>query len=475
MTFPRRFSPRFRPSRAFSLLEILIAVSILVGAALALVVTLRGGGTTTEAFSAEHFTAMFLAQKVMEDINDRVAVNPHYFTTLVHAASGEALPVVDGKSPFFRLLENTENFGQLVAGEDDPIVKKSGQLYEQLKNFTCKVDSAFKADPLNPGQSYPNLLNITVTIGWKEKDGRQQTYRLSQLIHGMNDDSLKKLQTEVAQPFSEEISVKALFQFLDPTKKPQVFDMAAFTAFNQGGDPEVLRPLGAILAGLMMCESTHAEYDAVIGTAKKKLKALGPGAKASVVAKWREHLAHLREQKAATLFYVFARLADDIRKLAGIRPPVGEARLGKKLYAIRLKLVGVPVLLLNHLMKISLGFATAEATYREILIPPHPGVSPNRRISMTHHWMDLRKLGILMADAWKLDTTARLAEHQKLLQNLITAFEGRQPGFVEYLRYEKELARTLPNMKKELAGLADHIGRSLGVNDDLTKIQNKFY
>ncbi|RCK78855.1 MAG: hypothetical protein OZSIB_1005 [Candidatus Ozemobacter sibiricus] len=464
-----------RVRRGLTLLEILIAMSILVASALVLITAFRHGGMSGESFSAEHFTAMFLAQKVIEDINDRVAVNPHYFTALMHAAQGRPLPVVDGQSPYFRLLENTQGFGTLLTGEDDPIVKASGQLYEQLKNFTCQVDTSFVKDPNDQWRPIPNLLQVTVTIGWKDKEGRTQSYRLGQMIQGIDTDALKSVQPDLVPDFSDEIAIKALYQFLDPTKRPTNYEWAGFLAENQGGEVNVLRPLGAILAGLLMCETTCREYDAVIRKAKDMLNKLGKKGKPSVVAKWREHLARLREQKAASLFYIFARMANDIKRMTQFVPPIGEARLGKKLYAIRLKLTGVPVLLLNHLVKISLSFAAAEASYREILLPPHPGVTPSRRIAMTHHWLDLRKMGLLMADQWNLEPAKRLAEHQKMLRTLIAAYEGRQPGFVEYLRREQEIAATMTALKSELAGLAAHIKRSLGVSDQLRQIQNKFY
>ena len=69
--------PRIWAARqGMSLLEVLIAVSILVAGVLYMVLAFRGGASKQESFSSEHFTAMFLAQKMLEDINDQVVVNP---------------------------------------------------------------------------------------------------------------------------------------------------------------------------------------------------------------------------------------------------------------------------------------------------------------------------------------------------------------------------------------------------------------
>lgn len=456
-----------------TLLEVLIAISILVASALGLIIALRHGGMATDAFSAEHFTAMFLAQKVMEDISDRIAVNPHYFSALVHQAMGDPLPVVDGKSPYFRVLENTENFSTLVEGEDDPIVKASGQLYDQLKNFTCKVDTTFPQDPQNPGQTYSNLIEVAITIGWKDSEGRNQTYRLTQMQYGFSDDLLKNPSLAKTQEFSDDIAIKALYQFIDPKRKPKSFDWKEFTAYNNGGKTTVLKPLGSLLAGVMMCQSTSSEFDGAITLAKLQLKRLGNKPKPAAEAKLKEHIAHLKEQKASTLFYIFSRLSRDIKTLAKAEKGTMQ-NLGIRTFAIRGKLLGVPVLLINQLMKISLSFASAEAAYKEILIPPHPGIPAGHRIRLIHQWMDVRKLGLLMAEQWKVDARKRLKDHQEALDTLIKIFKGRQPEFIEYLKVEKDMSKNMDTLKRNLAGLAKHIDTTLDVSRDLTEIQKKF-
>ena len=62
---------RSQRTKGNSLLEVIIALTILMISALGLITVFRSGGTKGLSFSSEHFTAMFLSQKIVEDINFR--------------------------------------------------------------------------------------------------------------------------------------------------------------------------------------------------------------------------------------------------------------------------------------------------------------------------------------------------------------------------------------------------------------------
>lgn len=171
--------------KALTLTEVCIAVALLALAFGSIVVFYRNA-TLETSFTSEHFTAMFLAQKVLEDINSRVKIDPYFYTELIQNASGKEEPVVGNNcSKYFRLIENTKNFSSLSLEDDEPI--SSGELYEQLKNFTVQVSSSFVENP-STNQPYENLLKIDIFIRWPTKGSNiKREYKLSQYLYGIND------------------------------------------------------------------------------------------------------------------------------------------------------------------------------------------------------------------------------------------------------------------------------------------------
>ncbi|MBF0410858.1 MAG: hypothetical protein HQM10_26170 [Candidatus Riflebacteria bacterium] len=439
--------------RGFSLLEILIAVSLMAGAVLLLIITMRQGAAKTEAFSSEHFTAMFLAQKVIEDINDRVTMNPHFFNDLIASASGDALRVVDGQSPFFRLLENTKDYEKLDAAEDLPITTLSKDLYEQLKGFKCQVESRFVPNPDNPGQSIKNLIEVIITISWEDLTGKAHKYIISQLVYGQNKEIFRNPLPN-AQPFNDHVAIKALCSWFHPGFYVKDFSLDEFMKFNKGGDETKVLALGRVLAGFLMCDSTVAEYDDNIKNASDQLKKMkSSGARPAVIVKMSEYIAQLREQKACMIFYIFNRCEKDWRELA--KDPLTKHNMGLMIQTIKPKLMGVPILMANHLLKISLNFAMAENSYKKLLIPLKEGVSHNREIFLLQHFIEMRKIGVLFSFHWNLNPDARLVEHQNNIKNLMNAYQGKQPLFYEYLSRENLIAGSISSLRSECKSLDD--------------------
>ncbi len=458
-----------RPPRILgtSLLEVIIATAILLGVGLYVIMLVRGGGMRQESFTAEHFTAMFLAQKVLEDINDQVVVNPHFFNELISQASGDAHSVVNGDSPFFRLLENTSGFGALIPGEDSPITPESGPIYNQLKGFSCRVETSFVLDPDNPGSSYQNLLRVKVTISWKDAGGLEQRYAIEQNVYGQNQDVM---QAPVHfDPVGEDLIVNALFKWVDPDSKVADGTLEEFLLFNEGGNPEIVTCMGTMLAGLLMCDSTVKEFNGAIDRAEGELRGLFQRhARASEIVTMKEHVAQLKEQRSCTLFGILSRIEPAIRQLEAA--PIDGVSLGGKLFSKRKALAGSPLLLLNHSLKISLGFASSEAIYQEVLAPPQFGVSPNRQILLLQHLTDLKKIGLLLSIDSALKPEQRLADFRNSIVALRERYLGKQPGFVGFLDAELKLTASLPDLKRNFSGLHDQLGKIGSLDKPLTRI-----
>lgn len=457
-------------SKAMSLIEILIAVSILVGSVLALIMSFRRSGMDHESFSSERFTAMFLAQKVIEDIQDRITVNPYFFGQLLASATGEPLPVIDGKSPYFRLMENSAGFTKLLPEEDDPIVASSGSIYDQLKTFSCQVIAEPVMDPANPMQPMEHLMQVKVIISWVDKTHQSHSYEIMHMVYGFNREYMKKIQSQkMVEPFKDKDAISALYKWLG--KKSKKLTWSAFKKYNDGGDERVLKPLGAMVAGLLEADALNKEYKEALDKARAELAKLSATKKITDIAKLKEHVARLREQMALSALVTFSRLESDLKVLSAA--VIDKYSLGKRVYKKRKNFAQIPLVLMNHLMKISINFALAETAYKELLYPPHPGVALNRRIPLIHQWLDIRKLGILMADQWNLNVSERLAGHQKTLNSLMKIYLGRKPMFISYLLTEKNVASTITSLKAELAALSRQISLSMGVSGHLSMIRKK--
>jgi prepilin-type N-terminal cleavage/methylation domain-containing protein len=444
-------------SRGFSLVEVLVALAILAGSLLAMILTFRQGGIKQQMFTSEHFTAMFIAQKVLEDLNHQLKENPHSFSRLVRTASSMGdQKVVEGESEFFRLLESTRNFSQLLAAEDDPITKDSGHLYDQLSRFTVRVETRLVPNPETPGQSFSNLIDVGVIVKWHDKSGRAEELRIEQMMTGINGDLLKTGFTVNLQPLSESEAAGALWRLVAPDQVPTAPTIANFQAFNGGGDPTILRALGHALwveeASAALASTSELIIDALT-TERNQLVTSAQSTDRAKAVERHETVINEMERFTSTLFIWFYRLDPDLEDLARLEP--NEAHLGTKLTAIcdTTLLDRLGLLQASH-KSILDSFLTMDGCFQQLFDPPlRPNVPERRMTELVRRWFDLRKLCTLYVDGSLGDSQSILSDTQKFIRALQTSFHGTQPVFEQYLAHEAQLNASLGSLKTELAAL----------------------
>ncbi len=149
--------------RAFSLVEILFALVVLL-ALLAAVVGSIGSTSRQVRMGKDALLARILAHKVMEDVSARAAS----MTTVV-SEEGRALVELDGRplSEYFREILRSDN------GIDE---RYFPMLARQAKNYSCSV---YIEDVPDAPES---LKKVRVVISWLTSAGIRREYSMVGLI-----------------------------------------------------------------------------------------------------------------------------------------------------------------------------------------------------------------------------------------------------------------------------------------------------
>lgn len=159
------------PARAgFSVIELIISIALLAVIMTALLLSIRGSRTESEK-SKEFFKAMHLAQKIIDDLDNRCRAN--LFT--VRALAGQKLEfsVLEEEIPFFRFLEDTSGDGR--TDNDKPIAELDPVSRDALEDYACKIEFDRKA-----GNGFARA---SVSVRWTE-NGRNHEYKL---LHNVPD------------------------------------------------------------------------------------------------------------------------------------------------------------------------------------------------------------------------------------------------------------------------------------------------
>ena len=157
-----------RPCRAFSTLEILIAVVLLILAVLPMLDLLIGAGRQSRQ-TADYSSSLSLITKVSEELRLAGWENPNLADSLRRDLDGgRASSVTDGHSPFFRTIEDDEApYGFLDEGRDSPLDQTYETLRAPLKTHSIGFSSCYRSLPTTG-----RLLEIQVGLSWKGHQNR---------------------------------------------------------------------------------------------------------------------------------------------------------------------------------------------------------------------------------------------------------------------------------------------------------------
>ncbi|NLI79574.1 MAG: hypothetical protein GX442_24410 [Candidatus Riflebacteria bacterium] len=440
-----------------TLTEVLIALFLLT-IAFTTALTVFRSATLESSFSSEHYTAMFLAQKIIEDAGAEIRHNPHAFSEFI--ARGEGVPeaVNGGGSRFFRLLDNTQNFGYLSETDDEPI--NEGPLFDQLKGFTAQVSTRFEEDPVT-GEAHSDLVRITATIRWTARDGAAREYRLSQLFHGIPDESYR-------QPLAIDLSASQQAT-LDLQAKAYVADLLGLggksfddllKVYSQA-DPVVLMNLGRMGYLFNLGEQIEVECKKEIDDLEKLRDEIRD--KTDLVNRLRytdlqRKIAALYERKAvrqiASLLLVRKPVEEMIAALEADPPKAPTATsltlttlLEQEKYLRKIHATADKVFMTIRFIPMSL--SSAESIYLTLVNPPYRDLIPN---GLEHLYfrkaLDIQKIGVLR----RLDDAGANALLLQLRTNIglfKDYFAGRFPHFLAFLDKEREYTGSLPMLREQ--------------------------
>ena len=462
-----------RPA-GFSLLEVLIATSLLIVSLFGIVQITRQGGVTTEAFSSEHFSAMFLAQKVLEDIHHQLEHNPHYFTDLTAIAGGETKEVVDGRHSLFRLLENTRNFTSLDPNEDGPIEATSGRIYHQLKGFRITMETRFVPDPVT-GDSLPNLIDLHLKIQWQSATGQARSYALHHFLTGLGKAQFGALAPAQAAPAPDGIIGRTLWEVGQEEGAPNPPALSSFLAQN-GGNQQLVKALGQMLAAAgRIVRETDALNQQIVDLRATRDAAMGstdPQARIDAL-RAQIRIADLFEQKAVTTFLAIARAYPSLVLLSGQQ--ITADSVGTLLKDEGGQLIHGCLVLMTAIGRIRLNLDSAEAEFGKLLRAPFVDTMAARRQTfVVRRMLDQMKLRALVAEDGPPAQKA-LTDLHKALAAQQKAYAGKIPAFISFLDREAAIAATLASLQtfygntKGVAGHAANLKRSQSLLTALAK------
>jgi hypothetical protein len=408
---------------------------------------------------------MFLAQKILEDINARVRHNPHTFTDLIAKGIGTPEPVVEGRSRYFRLLENTNNYGYLSEADDEPI--REGPLFEQLKGFTAQVSTHFEGDPVT-GEARPNLIRVEAIIRWRTKEGANREYRQSQLIYGVPQDAYQTRPALMLTPEqAAQLEQGALRYLADLFGLPsESISLSLLASRFPGADPEVLINLGRVGYLFSLGHEIEENFKSSIErleTERETLRTSTDLAQRLRFTDLQRQIATLYEQKATqqigSLLMLEKPMADLIRALEAKPPkaaatmPTLSAILNQKEYLEKLHATADKVFMTIRFIPLSL--SSAEDIYLKLVNPPYLELIPRgREPAIFRKVLDIQKVGVLR----HLDHSTA----QTMLNGLIRSirafrekYEGRFPVFLEYLDQEAAHAASLSTLRAQYKAIYD--------------------
>ena len=160
--------------KAFSYVELLIAITILVFSA-SFILTIFNARTNEAQKSMRHYIAMFIAGKVLEDIDNNIRENPFYLSELKFY--DRTYKVIDHDSPFFTALEDFNLDGKL---NEDFFDFKGGFDLRKFEGYEYKVDIS----PVTDCATYSDLIaSVKVSVMWPDGANKKE-YSLSASYSG---------------------------------------------------------------------------------------------------------------------------------------------------------------------------------------------------------------------------------------------------------------------------------------------------
>jgi len=407
----------------FSVVEIVIACAIL---ALAIVPTLElfSGAGRQARQTSDYSIGLTLWTKVGQELHLANWENPH-LTEMLQAdvQMGRQASVVDGKSPFFRTIEDDAlPYAEIQAGQDLPITGKSGPIYDQLRSFTVGFRTAHRFLPTTG-----EVVEVDLSTDWIDFRTRSRSLEMPVVlprIRGLHEIP-ELIQDRVV---ADEIVRRTLFPEESGKTLTQV-------ASDRGADLSTLRQIGDVailvngLAGTWLAhQNTVSQLTSEVSSSPTPLEAVRP-----LLALARKH-----EARAAVclqvMVYLYVPLEDLARSFTlsrvGLPPPKAGSITG----------------ILTKLRQVSQSFTVnleaSLSTYVKAYGQPYSEkIPPRLRTRVLRKIVELAKLKALTCGPNDLT----------FVRTVLTEFRdlelGRNANFAEFAIHELEHCQSLESLK----------------------------
>ncbi|MBF0500915.1 MAG: prepilin-type N-terminal cleavage/methylation domain-containing protein [Candidatus Riflebacteria bacterium] len=401
-------------SPGFTFVELTVGLFLLGVLGTMVVMAIQSTGRETD-FTDNHFTGLLLSQKVVEDLNEEIWINPHGFSTLgIEGNHGLDSPITDGEAVFFTNLQDEKSPWQQIEPSEGKIDSNHLPLYDQVQNFRLGVNAKRLAPP-GGGTPDENIYRGGIVFSWKgkSKPGNCITENLF-----FAPASAKKVATT---------------DLISPTALAMNGSYTQFQGYS-GGDPKLMQEMGkvAALSGSFVRGSFLANSLSEASSLQDKLNMGSQNLK----------LVYDYHQKLANLWFEVSRQSFNI------------------LYALDPSITYI----MDHFSNTSLGGGLTggneylyQSSFRDYRLVYESFVGALRQSranyqSIVSGDLALQKgnrvqyLGILrLIDIYRVLTVlpsypSGLAEYQAFLNQLGTFSEGRNPYLSRFVLQEKDFA-----------------------------------
>ncbi len=411
-------------SQGLSLLEILIGLFVV--AMVGTIFSRLMQSTRRElAFSAEHFTAIVLSQKVMQDLTQENLIDPVAgFPILgIDQAGSTSSRITEGASVFFSSLEDRrEPWRQIDPRIDGGIDRGMMPLFLQVASFQVKVVATREAPPADPGENR-HLWLAGVEWSWPARTGAGY-YRLPCLFASPVGPKQVDLAMKLDEGIVEKETCRDFFE--DDTRS--LADLAA----AHGADPQLLAALGKVNYVMRIFLGTTG-----IGALLKEIQALE--AKRTAMGKEPPSVRHAYYEELMEKYLEVSRYSFFV--LFNLEPLAIEAigkfdqdHLGPVLWP-RSSLVGRGIRQLRTARENFVsGLIYGRATGLRLLDPEIIA-----EVGLKRNYEDLFRLLDLFRVLAVMQTHPKgIAEYEEFLDGLRARSVGRDPALHRFLSHERD-------------------------------------
>jgi hypothetical protein len=398
-----------------SLLEVAIALLILAVALVPMIDLFSAAGRQVRQ-TGDYGQALILAEKVADELRLASWENVH-IADVLDAGDGQSVrePVVDGRSPFFAAIEDLAiPLGRIRRGEDPPISRTTGPLYDQLRSFKLGIRSRSRQAPVT-GQ----VVDVVVEAEWRDFQQARRTLEV--------ELSIGRFGARDARP--EEVDERGradakIREMLYPDRNAATLEDAVR---DGGGNPELVRALGdasLVVNGLIASEALYRADAALLAASVARNNVPQDRARAQIA------LARLHERRGSVLLQAAVALAGPVEILGNRYDP---PRLG--LMGVPAQTVRAPMVRLFTLgSELGAKLAEARRAYTQAYNAPlGASLPPRLRIRTFVKILEIHKLEVLAFGPPNVGVL------RSAIQDFADYHEGRNSNFARFAR--SELAR----------------------------------